>query len=80
MPSISSRRFTFCTTVLVCHHLLWASCLLPNTKTSNPVSLQEIGFISALCKNESNQAVSGSFSQKNSLKTQIALSLFFFFE
>lgn len=39
MPSTSSRRFTFCTTVPVCHHLLWASCLLPNTKISNPVSL-----------------------------------------
>lgn len=53
MPSISSRRFTFCTTVPVCHHhLLWASRLLPNTKMSNPVSLQEIGVISALCKSE----------------------------
>lgn len=52
MPSTSSRRFTFCTTVPVCHHLLWASCLLPNTKISNPASLQGIGFISALCKNE----------------------------
>jgi len=67
MPSTSRRRFAFCTAVPACPHLLRAPCLLPNTKPSSPLSLQERGFSAALCENEWNKAISGSFSQKKEI-------------
>lgn len=51
MPSISSRRFTFCTMVPVCRHLCGhpACCQTPKSVTQYPYNIQ-VGFISALCK------------------------------